>query len=229
MKKKNVLMMALSLALVAVIAVGGTLAYLTSNTQVMTNTFTFGTLQVTQREEGENGSSATDGGSLNYTNLLPNDPQKKDVKISLTNTASGVPAYVIVAVKGGVGSGFPTGAEFNWDDSVNNLNWLEVTSAVKDALEDAQSEIVIPTDMRLFAYATEGAVATPTNFNDVTLFDEIKVAASSDAQFNGDAFANATVTPIQVSSFAIQAENVTPDQAYVEAAKHFVSTVQWGA
>lgn len=42
MKKKNVLMMAMSLVLVAVIAVGGTLAYLTSNSGTLTNTFTVG-------------------------------------------------------------------------------------------------------------------------------------------------------------------------------------------
>lgn len=42
MKKKNVLMMAMSLVLVAVIAVGGTLAYLTSTSDTLTNTFTVG-------------------------------------------------------------------------------------------------------------------------------------------------------------------------------------------
>lgn len=42
MQKKNVLMMTMSLAMVGVVAVGGTLAYLTSNTKTMTNTFTVG-------------------------------------------------------------------------------------------------------------------------------------------------------------------------------------------
>ena len=41
MKKKNVLMMALSLCLVAVIAVGGTLAYLSDTDGAVTNTFQF--------------------------------------------------------------------------------------------------------------------------------------------------------------------------------------------
>lgn len=41
MKKKNVLTMALSVSLVGVIAVGGTLAYLSSTTDPVTNTFTF--------------------------------------------------------------------------------------------------------------------------------------------------------------------------------------------
>lgn len=42
MQKKNVLMMTMSLAMVGVVAVGGTLAYLTSNTKTLTNTFTVG-------------------------------------------------------------------------------------------------------------------------------------------------------------------------------------------
>ena len=41
MKKKNVLMMALSLCLVAVIAVGGTLAYLSDSDGTLVNTFKF--------------------------------------------------------------------------------------------------------------------------------------------------------------------------------------------
>lgn len=42
MKKKNVLMTALSLTLVGVIAAGSTLAYLTSQSETLTNTFTVG-------------------------------------------------------------------------------------------------------------------------------------------------------------------------------------------
>ena len=42
MKKKNVLMTALSLTLVGVIAAGSTLAYLTSQSDTLTNTFTVG-------------------------------------------------------------------------------------------------------------------------------------------------------------------------------------------
>lgn len=41
MKKRNVMTMALSLAMVGVIAVGGTLAYLTAQDDAITNTFTF--------------------------------------------------------------------------------------------------------------------------------------------------------------------------------------------
>ena len=50
MKKKNFLTILLSLALVAVIGVGATLAYLTDNTQTVNNKFTFDDIEITLKE-----------------------------------------------------------------------------------------------------------------------------------------------------------------------------------
>lgn len=52
MKKKNVLMTALSLTLVGVIAAGSTLAYLTSQSDTLTNTFTVGEGYGTEEDPG---------------------------------------------------------------------------------------------------------------------------------------------------------------------------------
>ena len=52
MKKKNVLMTALSLTLVGVIAAGSTLAYLTSQSDTLTNTFTVGEGYGTEQDPG---------------------------------------------------------------------------------------------------------------------------------------------------------------------------------
>ena len=52
MKKKNVLMTALSLTLVGVIAAGSTLAYLTSKSDTLTNTFTVGKGYGTEEDPG---------------------------------------------------------------------------------------------------------------------------------------------------------------------------------
>ena len=52
MKKKNVLMTALSLTLVGVIATGSTLAYLTSQSDTLTNTFTVGEGYGTEEDPG---------------------------------------------------------------------------------------------------------------------------------------------------------------------------------
>lgn len=50
MKKKNFLTILLSLALVAVIGVGATLAYLTDNTQTVNNKFAFDDIEITLKE-----------------------------------------------------------------------------------------------------------------------------------------------------------------------------------
>ena len=96
MKMKNMLIGGMSLALVACISVGGTLAYLSDNTGTMTNTFKFGTLEVTQKET-DGTTNVPNSGSLTYEDLVPGDTVKKEVKISLADHK--VDAYVYVAVK----------------------------------------------------------------------------------------------------------------------------------
>lgn len=51
MKKRNLLISLLSLALVAVIGVGATLAYLTDSTQTVSNRFTFDDIEITLKED----------------------------------------------------------------------------------------------------------------------------------------------------------------------------------
>lgn len=59
MTKKKILVLALSLAMVAILAVGGSLAYLTDNKSA-TNTFTVGNVKIAliEQERGENGLQA---------------------------------------------------------------------------------------------------------------------------------------------------------------------------
>ena len=56
MKKKSILMAAIAVMLVAVLVVGGTLAYFT-DTKAATNTFTVGDVKINliEQERGENG------------------------------------------------------------------------------------------------------------------------------------------------------------------------------
>lgn len=106
MKKKNVLMMALSLCLVAVIAVGGTLAYLTDSDTKLTNTFAFAdNLTVTLDEEWtEDDRIANETATLNddqdddgydYTNVVAGQDLHKEPTLTVTTE---VDAYVFVRV-----------------------------------------------------------------------------------------------------------------------------------
>lgn len=111
MKKKNVLMMALSLCLVAVIAVGGTLAYLSDTDGAVTNTFQFAAgIDVTLSEDrptpvkNETITPNSDKG-YDYTNVVPGQDLNKAPKLTVTTA---VDAYVFARVT--VGANMTLGA-----------------------------------------------------------------------------------------------------------------------
>lgn len=103
MKKKNVPTLALSVSLVGVIAVGGTLAYLTANTGVVTNTFTTSSniqMNLTEKyyKDGQLQADRTSSGSQ-YKDVLPNVDYEKDPAVQMTDVPTGG-AYVFMAVTG---------------------------------------------------------------------------------------------------------------------------------
>lgn len=81
MKKKNILTIALSLCLAAVIAVGATLAYFTDSSDVKTNVFEMGHVAIdlidrlpsdyadTQNDHTWKGEEVKDG--IEYENVMP--------------------------------------------------------------------------------------------------------------------------------------------------------------
>lgn len=101
MKKKNVLMMAMSLVLVAVIAVGGTLAYLSDTTELVQNTFVGSAGIVMSLDEAKVGA---DGQAIvpeervltnAYTDILPNTDYDKDPTVHITQVPyGGIDVYV---------------------------------------------------------------------------------------------------------------------------------------
>ena len=115
MKKRNFLTIMLSLALVAVIGVGATLAYLTDNTQTVNNKFTFDDIEITLKENAtvpagqsylirENkegtvaGTEAIEGSDVGvvYSDILPGATVEKNpyITVSESNAHAYVYAYV---------------------------------------------------------------------------------------------------------------------------------------
>lgn len=115
MKKKNFLTILLSLALVAVIGVGATLAYLTDNTQTVKNKFAFDDIVITLKENAsvpdgqsylirENkdntvaGTEAIEGSDVGvvYSDILPGATVEKNpyITVSESNAHAYVYAYV---------------------------------------------------------------------------------------------------------------------------------------
>ena len=109
MKKRNWMIMGLSLCLVAIIAVGGTLAYFTDKTNTVTNTFTVGEVDITLWESTtdteEDGVTVLEptviGGGANrtytgivYERVLPGDRLSK--RISVSTSPDSVLSYLAV-------------------------------------------------------------------------------------------------------------------------------------
>ena len=95
MKARKILVSVAALALVAALSIGGTLAYLTSQTKVVKNTFTVGNVNITLDEAAVNPDGTEkfdkDGNQLprtleNSYNLLPGHTYLKDPTIHVNST-----------------------------------------------------------------------------------------------------------------------------------------------
>ena len=104
MRKKNVLMTALSLTLVGVIAAGGTLAYLTSQSSTLTNTFTVGEGYGTEEDPGfyldETATTTTgEGETVNPTQISEDNRTKSGntyAAMSIGDTITKDPTFHLV-------------------------------------------------------------------------------------------------------------------------------------
>lgn len=105
MKMKNLLIGGMSLALVACISVGGTLAYLSDFDGPKTNTFEFANGLTVELEEdaddNSNGDATSTTSGIAYTELVPGVDIGKDVDVTFT---SDIDAYFFIKVES-VGSG----------------------------------------------------------------------------------------------------------------------------
>lgn len=99
MKLKKTLLVGLSFVLVAVIAIGGTLAYLTMNAGNEKNVFSVGNINVSLDEEvgvlGEGGEIKENTNGAEYIDIMPGDYLKKKVTVSNNGETD---AYVAVTV-----------------------------------------------------------------------------------------------------------------------------------
>lgn len=112
MKKKNLITTVASVAMVGVIAVGSTLAYLSANDGTLTNTFTFAndivvdvyentdeTSYVSKtgaNESGVVGSGVDVDGGIAYSNLIPGQELSKKVDLDVDTTFE---TYLYVNIK----------------------------------------------------------------------------------------------------------------------------------
>lgn len=166
MKKRNVMTMALSLAMVGVIGVGSTLAYLTASDSKVTNTFQFANdLEVSLTEavptEGLGDATAvsqSNGKGVAYTNVVNGQTLPKEPKIQLTSYT--VDTYVFAKIENNTNGAVTVG-------TINSA-WTPCGTIDGDAVYGRFVDVS----------ETPDDLATPL-FSDVTITDET-VAGSTD-------------------------------------------------
>lgn len=187
MKMKNMLIGGMSLALVACISVGGTLAYLTATDKELTNTFKFGgiTIDVTEISNSNNADNKETvgtgkvAGGINYTNLVAGQEINKQVDVKINNN---VDAKLYVLVDFGEGNNAltlkenPTSSAYGWE-----------------AVE------IVETNKKLYTRT----VTADAEDKDFDLFDNVKVP-----DVNVEDGATVALNDIKITAYAVQADNI---------------------
>ena len=198
MKKKHDLLMALSMVLVAVSSIGGTLADLTASDGAVTNTFTFANnikVELTEPQPTTGlGNASVSGNSetgWNYTNVVPGQTLDKQPTFSVKTS---VDAYVFARVTESSNM-----SVVSYNTAAGGWTYLK---------EDAGKKVYYKA---VSASVNEGvAVEQPLG----ALFTQVKI--SEDIDLAGET--TRTLEPITIEVAAIQQSGfTTPELAYAEA------------
>ncbi len=205
MKKKNILSLVLALALVAALAVGGTLAYFTDN-DTEKNTFTMGHVDINLDES--NGDKDKDGNEvwtdngLTYDKVLPGAELTKKARVTVQKGSAD--CYVMVKVdlvvdekdKWNGTTGFK-------DEDIEKLYDAVRTAIAEKSKTSGKNWKVSPaTGNGPFQCVYDGIA---TENEELPLFDSIKIP--------GEEFKNNTANhqfKIELNAYAIQSDNVDP-------------------
>lgn len=225
MKKKNVLMIALSLCLAAVIAVGGTLAYFTSNTDKKQNAFTTGNVNIELVDESPVGKVDPDNpdspelvtgeknhvtGDITYEDVMPGDVISKKVGVNLD--ADSENAWI--AIKVDISA---TPVDENTLSTVDALK--EVWSLIDNQVKTTEWMKKDISDTSAVYYLKSEADNSEDTY---VLFDRLAIPGEE----WGNAYADMTFS-IDVQGFAVQAKNLTgPDEADSTAIEEIDKLIQ---
>lgn len=239
MKKRKIMMSAMSAALVGVVAIGGTLAYLSDKSNTVTNTFNVGSgyekddeghtglwldeVDHDKVDEEGNPAERTETGNQ-YEDMMPGSKVEKDPTFHLT--AGSTDSYVfaeVVGLDGMVDKNFLIGDEayetVQPETSALSANWQKVDGFDNqlDGLyiygtRNEKGEIV-PT-------VVKGDTDLDPMFNYVW-YDKDTVNAEHDKNVSAQASSPAAgiLETITVRGAAVQTANLSWEQAQAEAAK----------
>ena len=158
-KAKKTLTMVLAFVLVAALSVAGTVAYLTSTTGPVTNTFTVGKIKITLDEAKVDEYGVKDNPEVRQTEntykLIPGHNYTKDPTIHVE--AGSEPCWLAAKIENGLGDAATITMSAGWTQVGTSDIWVYADKV--DALEEAK-DVVIFTDF------TFGLNANPETYKD---------------------------------------------------------------
>lgn len=216
MNKKNIATAAVSLALVGVMAIGGTLAYLTDNSGPVTNKFVMDGLEITLKEDATIPEGQvylqkeTDGAEygtaeilgtvkgVEYDKLLPGATVDKNpyLEVSADNARAYVYAYV---------TGIDTTAPV--EDATDPVVWVDQWSTGWDVVEDTGL------DGTLLRREVARDASTTEDLLRLDIFETVHV--------NPEITTTTTIDNVTIEAFAHQADNVDVTVADAAAIANF--------
>lgn len=224
MNKKNILIAGASLALVACLSIGATLAYFTDQTENAENVFTTGKIDITLIDETENSNGWKEGdknsNGIVYNEVMPGDILSKRVGFSTAAGASD--AYVALKVNVNVKSMPNATAAVNADTLREEL--MEQIRGQVDLRNEptelwSESATLAADDSMVFYFNSK----VPGGTNNMILFDHINAPETW-----GNEYANVEFT-IDVQAFAVQTANLTAptetDSTAVEQLNELIAKV----
>ena len=214
MNKKNILIAGASLALVACLSIGATLAYFTDQTENAENVFTTGKIDITLKEGDKNSNGIV------YNEVMPGDILSKRVGFSTAADASD--AYVALKVN------------VNVKSMPNATTAVNADTLREELMEQIRGQVDLrnePTELwsESATLAADGSMVfyfnskVPGGTNNMILFDHINAPETW-----GNEYANVEFT-IDVQAFAVQAANLTAptetDSTAVEQLNELIAKV----
>ena len=195
LRMKRVLLTASLMVLVAVVSIGGTIAWLQDGTETITNTFAPTGIGITLKETVEN-----------EFDLIPSKEYKKDPVVTVVGSDKNVDIYLFVKFE----EIAPTGK--------TPKDYLNYTSTLTTANAWTQGDGTnIPTDVW---YRTVSASESATSWN-LLVDDKVTV---KDTLTKTDMPVNADDVKLQYTAYAIQTAGFdTPEEAWEEV-KDYVPT-----
>lgn len=203
MKKKNLLTAAASLALVAVVGVGATLAYFTDKTDTKTNVFKTGNVNIDLIDECEVPEDAgwgalTRGDGVTYFDVMPGDLLDKHVSLVVDKGSADCYAAIRVTVTSDTEKpdanemmGLVTEAVLANEADLENPTWYPV--------EDYDAE----GNLEAMVYIYKEPVTDLSKGNELVLFENVQIPAAWN-----NAYSNAEFD-IAVTGYAAQASNIS--------------------